>query len=73
MTLTLLVTETLSIAFVTEDIGRATCYNDFAIVANRLFDQGIDVTRDKLSPRNIAKVSELVLDYCDEILAMREA
>lgn len=60
-----LLKESMNIAFERDGLGKVS-YNDYTIVANRLMDKGIDVMVAKMSPENIGKLSELVLEYTNE-------
>jgi hypothetical protein len=66
-----LLKESMSIAFERDGLGQVS-YNDYAVVANRLMDKDIDITKDKMSPEHISILSEMVMDYVDEKAVLSE-
>lgn len=69
MSLADIVEASLKYEFQREKLGQPD-YCDLSIVCNRLLSRyDIDVYDDPINPENLAKISEVVLDYLDEKLA----
>jgi hypothetical protein len=69
VTLSNILEESLKAEFEKEKLGRPM-YRDFSIVANRLHSRhDIDIINDPITPDNLTKIAEMVLDYVDEKIA----